>query len=176
MSGASETLKGLSSRFLERLPSGEARVNVVPPFDLIAFAQMPAEQYDATITQRWKVYQAALVILELDAEGFKLAGARGEFGQQADVPCTIGHAAASLFSTFGGALCGLSIDEEPPVRALEGDKYAAHNRKQSIRFLNAEDFHKTGVSCPWSGVSCLCGVPCANKLQVTVAKQRTTDD
>src|SRR2546423_15142110 len=131
-----------SSLLLHWLSSGEARVNVVPPFDLLAFAEMPAEQYHAPIAQRREVYEAALVILELHAEGFKLTCARGEFGEKLDVSCAVGHAATSLLSAFGGALRLLAIDEQPPMRALEGFKDASHNRKQRIRFLNAEDFHK----------------------------------
>ena len=59
-------------RLLEWLSSGEARLRVVPPFYLVAFAQMPAEQHDAAIAQGRKVYQTACVIFELYAQSFKL--------------------------------------------------------------------------------------------------------
>ena len=37
--------------FLEGLSSGEASLYVVPPFDLVALAQLPAEQNDAPVAQ-----------------------------------------------------------------------------------------------------------------------------
>ncbi len=34
---------------LERLTASEACINVVPPFDAVAFAELPAEQHDASV-------------------------------------------------------------------------------------------------------------------------------
>jgi hypothetical protein len=93
----------------EGLSSGEACVNVVPPFDLIAFAELPAEQYDAPVAQGGKVYKAAFIIFELNAKGFKLARERSEFHQKAHILWAVGHAAAALFRAFGSTLRGLSI-------------------------------------------------------------------
>jgi hypothetical protein len=36
---------------LERLPAREASLDVVPPFQAVAFAQLPTEQDDSTISQ-----------------------------------------------------------------------------------------------------------------------------
>jgi hypothetical protein len=42
---------GTWDSFLDRLSSGEASLYVVPPFDLVAFAQEPAEQDDAPVSE-----------------------------------------------------------------------------------------------------------------------------
>jgi len=42
----------LTCSFIESLkwrPAGEARIDVVPPLQLVAFAELPAEQYDAPV-------------------------------------------------------------------------------------------------------------------------------
>ena len=36
---------------LQRRPAGEARVDVVPPLQFVAFAHLPAEQHDAAVAQ-----------------------------------------------------------------------------------------------------------------------------
>ena len=132
------------SLLLQWLSSGESCVNIVPPFDLIALAEVPAEQDHAPVAQGRKIYQAALVIFELDAEGFKLAGARGEFGEDAYIFCAAGHAAAAVLSAFGCILCSLAVFKQTTVSALNGLNNAPHGRKQCVRFFNTEDFHKNG--------------------------------
>ena len=37
--------------WLERSSAGEARVDVVPPLQFVAFAHLPAEQYDAAVAK-----------------------------------------------------------------------------------------------------------------------------
>ncbi len=130
---------------LEWLSSGKASVYVVPPFDPIAFAELPAEQNDAAIAQRGKVYQAALIIFNLHAQSLDLAGARSKLCEDAYILRAIGHAATALFSTLCGTLRALSIEEQATMRALDGFEYAPHTRKQSVRLLDAENFHKPGV-------------------------------
>jgi hypothetical protein len=125
---------------LERLSSGEASVYIVPPFDLLAFAQLPAEQHDAAIAQGGKVYQPATVIFDLNAERVQLARERGKPQQQFNVSLAARHPAAAQL--FGGMPRGLAVGEQTPVRALDRDDYPAHGRQQCIRFFNAEEFHK----------------------------------
>ena len=36
---------------LERSASSEARINIMPPFEFVAFAELPAKQHDATVTE-----------------------------------------------------------------------------------------------------------------------------
>ena len=49
---------------LKRRASGKAGVDIVPPLELVAFAQLPAEQDDAAIAQRRKIDQTTLEILD----------------------------------------------------------------------------------------------------------------
>ena len=49
-------------QFLKRGAAGKACVYIVPPLELVSFAELPAEQDDTTITQRGEIYQAAFEI------------------------------------------------------------------------------------------------------------------
>ena len=63
---------GVESVPLKRFPPGKARLDVVPPFDLIAFVGFPAEQDYPAITHRGKINQTLMVVFQLDAEAFQL--------------------------------------------------------------------------------------------------------
>lgn len=58
---------------LKRLTSGEARLDVMPPFDLIAFVGFPAEKDYPAISHRRKINQTLMVIFQLDAKAFQLS-------------------------------------------------------------------------------------------------------
>jgi hypothetical protein len=53
----------VTSKDLKRRTSGESRVNVVPPLQFIAFAELPAQEHDASFAQRGKVDEAAFEVL-----------------------------------------------------------------------------------------------------------------
>ena len=50
LSGQRENYAGVGVS-LERGAAGEARVDVMPPFELVAFAELPAEQDDTAIAE-----------------------------------------------------------------------------------------------------------------------------
>lgn len=129
----------------EWLSSGEAGFDVVPPFDPVTFAQQPAEQDDSSVAQRREVYQSARLILELDAERFKLAGAREEFDEERDVLRAVCHPASALFCSFGRALGGLRVRKQPPMSALNAQENSSHRGDQGVGFLDTKELHKTGV-------------------------------
>ena len=52
---------------LQRLASRESGIGVMPPFDLVAFTELPAEQHDPAASLCWKIDQAACVIFQLYA-------------------------------------------------------------------------------------------------------------
>src|SRR5215213_6510269 len=85
---SSFTFSYLIFHSLERLPSGEARLDVVPPFYLVAFAELPAEQDDAPVAQGGEVNQAAGVVLELHAERFQLSRAGRKLEEEREVALT----------------------------------------------------------------------------------------
>jgi hypothetical protein len=57
---------------LKRCASGKAGFDIVPPFDLVTFTELPAKQHDAAIAQRGKVYETAAKVFELDTQSFQL--------------------------------------------------------------------------------------------------------
>ena len=42
---------------LERLAAAESGLDVMPPFELIAFIGLPTEQHDAAVSHRWEINQ-----------------------------------------------------------------------------------------------------------------------
>ena len=54
---------------LQRLPTGEPCFDVVPPLDVVAFVGFPAQQDDSAFTHGRKIYQAVVVIFQLNSEG-----------------------------------------------------------------------------------------------------------
>ena len=63
----------LKSVPLEWLPAGETLLDVMPPFNLIAFIGFPAEQDHAAIAHRGKIDQTLLIILQLNSQAFQLS-------------------------------------------------------------------------------------------------------
>ena len=57
----------------KRCAAGKTRFDIVPPFYLIAFTELPAEQNDPAVTQRGKVHQTTAKVFELHAERFQVA-------------------------------------------------------------------------------------------------------
>src|SRR5581483_3736086 len=124
---------------LQPLSPGEARVNVVPPLDMV-FAVLPAEKNDAVLAQVGEVAQAAVEILDLHSQtedGLRVIGDAAERGDVADAR---GSAAA-----FGSALAGhFDLRLEPAQHValfLNFFKQVAQLRQQRVGFLDREKFH-----------------------------------
>lgn len=64
-SSAGEVAEGVRvcGKVSERRAATEAGVDIVPPFEFIAFAELPAEQDDAAVAQGREIDQPALKIL-----------------------------------------------------------------------------------------------------------------
>src|SRR2546423_1311948 len=90
--------------FSERLSSGVARLDLVPPFDVVAFAEFPAEQYDAPVAHGGEIHQPTREVLQLHAERLQLARAFAEPHERADVAHAVPHEAAACFSAFSREL------------------------------------------------------------------------
>ena len=52
---------------LQRLASRESGIGVMPPFDLVSFAELPTEKHDPPAPLCGKIDQAACVIFQLYA-------------------------------------------------------------------------------------------------------------
>src|SRR6185436_10015045 len=92
----------VSSKLLERRTSGETRVDIVPPLQFIALAKLPAQQHDAPLSQRGKVDQTALKVLELNAETFEFCELKCQFREDGGIRDAAGDSAATLFGGFRG--------------------------------------------------------------------------
>lgn len=51
LSGQRENYAGVGVKRLERGAACEAGVDIVPPLEFVAFAELPAEQYDAAVAE-----------------------------------------------------------------------------------------------------------------------------
>jgi hypothetical protein len=130
------------------LSSGKASFDIVPPFDVIAFAHLPAEQNDTPIAQGRKVNQAASVIFKLHAQGIKLARVCQEFDEKRYIAWAVRHSASALFRTFGCVLGGRLEEKNSAMSTLNTQQNAAYRREQRIRLFNAKNFHKNRIQNP----------------------------
>jgi hypothetical protein len=128
----------LTSSFLERRAAGEAGVDVVPPFEFVAFAHLPAQQDDPSVPERREVDQSALEVLQLDAKSFQFGHLRRELVQDMCIRYAIDDASAALFGGFRGFSGVVAIVREfsmGPLNLRENHSYA---RKQGVSFLDSE--------------------------------------
>lgn len=48
--------------------TGEPSIDIVPPFELIAFAQLPTEKHDSTVSNGRKINQTTVEIFQLNSQ------------------------------------------------------------------------------------------------------------
>src|SRR5258705_13501249 len=93
LSGQSENIRGVEvvrttricpmrigpvEKFLNRRTTAEPSFHVVPPFELVALAELPAQEHDPAVSKRREVDQATIKILQLHTQGFQLRHFGGE--------------------------------------------------------------------------------------------------
>src|SRR5678810_1076365 len=93
LSGQSENIRGVEvvrttencrarirpvEKFLKRGTTAESSFHVVPPFEFIALAQLPAQQHYPTISKGREIDQATIKILQLHTQSFELGHFGGE--------------------------------------------------------------------------------------------------
>src|SRR5919112_91127 len=83
-----------SSQGSEGLAAGEPGLDLVPPLQPVALAQLPAEQHHAPVAQAGEVYEPALVVFQLHAERFELARVLGQLRERRDIDRAADDAAA----------------------------------------------------------------------------------
>ena len=89
--------------YLQTLPSGEASIEIVPPFDAL-LATLPAEVNCFAVALVGKIDEAALEILDLDAMAEYLLDAGQEIGERIRVLHAIDGSATAFRSALAGAL------------------------------------------------------------------------
>ena len=132
---------GASRSGLERCTAGKSGVHVVPPFDAVALAKLPAQQHDTTVPQRRKVDQTAAKIFELNTESLKLTYARRESHENCGICDALGDPAAALLGSLGGLLGWVLIGDQTPVSALNPLNDPPHCGEKRVCFFNAENLH-----------------------------------
>lgn len=104
----------------------ESSIHIMPPLQLIAFAQLPTKQNDAPISERGEIDQAALKILQLHAESFEFPDFFSEICEDNGIDSTAFHSTTSVFGSFGGQLGLTTVGGEPPARTLNPSQNLAH--------------------------------------------------
>ena len=74
----------LSVCFIQRLPSGKSRLDIVPVFDLI-LPKLPTQVDHPAAAHVWKVAQAAIRVLQQDTHVFDLVNPKHELRNGFDV-------------------------------------------------------------------------------------------
>ncbi len=90
----------------------------MPPFKLLTFANLPAEKYDAAITQGRKINETPIKVFELNTEAFQLAYLGSQVQQNCSVAQSIGQAAAAPVRPFCRFLGCLAIAAQSFVSTL----------------------------------------------------------
>ena len=103
---------------LEWRATREARVNIVPPLQLVAFAELPAEEDDAPVSEGRKVDQTALKVLKLNAETLQFGELDRQFGQHGCIRGAFANSAATLFGGLGCLLRFVAVTTELSMCAL----------------------------------------------------------
>src|SRR6266498_4940947 len=89
--------------------AAKACVHVVPPFELISLAKLPAKQYDSAISKGWEIDEAAIEILQLNTQNVQLRHFFSQVSENLGVLHAVGHSAAALFCSFGSQLCVMAV-------------------------------------------------------------------
>ena len=118
--------------------AGEPGIDVMPPFELVAFTHLPAQQDDAAVPERREIDQPALEVFQLHAKSFQLGHLHRELGQYLRVNDAVHDATAALFGGFRGHFGVVAIVSESSVGALNLRENQSNARKQGVSFLNSE--------------------------------------
>lgn len=140
-----QRLHPLPSVFINRLkplPACKSGFEIVPPFDLVAFAHLPAEQHETVVAHRRKVDQPAFVIFELYAEVNQFLRVHREPQYGVEVIRAARDAAASTRGGFRGATCLRYEGRGFAVRLTYALDDEAHDRQQSVGFFDGEKLHE----------------------------------
>ena len=108
------------SVLLQRLPTGKPILNVVPPFNPIAFVGLPTEQDHAAVTHGRKIDQPLVIILQLNTEAVELSRKSRKPDEQACVTRTFSKTTAATFSADGRLFSRGLKGNQSPVRLLNG--------------------------------------------------------
>ena len=65
------SVRSACGKVLKRSAATETGVHVVPPFELIAFAQLPTKQHHSAISERREIDEASFEVLQLNTQSFK---------------------------------------------------------------------------------------------------------
>jgi len=126
---------------LEGLPTSETGLDIVPPFDVVAFIGFPAEKDDAAVPHRWKINQSVVVILQLNPESFKLPRSHGQIKEELRVAFAVGETSASVFGAFRGVPRSSLKSAQSPMRTLNLLHDRPHVSEKRIRFFNCKQLH-----------------------------------
>src|SRR5690606_16326796 len=130
--------------FFQWLAAGETVFDLVPPADVVGFADLPAEEDDAAVAHRGEVDKAAFVIFELDAGVGDLDGELADIVECLDVGGPALHTAAAIGGGRGGA-CGFAKPADRLVVKLDQLELHADPRQQRVSFVHRKELHGSSV-------------------------------
>ena len=115
---------------LEWLSAREPRLDIVPPFQLIAFIGFPAEKHDPAVAHRGKIDQALLIVFQLNPQAFQFASMGRELYQQVGIARAKRHSAAALLSALRGLSSGALKSHQAAMRLLNRFDDGPNTREQ----------------------------------------------
>ena len=123
--------------------AAESGVDVVPEFEFVALAELPAEEDDAAVSHRGEVNESAFEILQLHADIVQFRHLFGEIRENYGVLRTGRHAAAALFGAFRRELRLFAKSFQTPARTLDFLQNLAHRWQQRVCFFDSKKLHIT---------------------------------
>ena len=130
---------------LEGLATSKAGLDIVPPFDIVAFVGLPAEQDHAAIPHRGKINQSVVVVLQLNPQGLQIARAHRQIHKEFSVAFAVRNASAAVFGSLGSVLGRLLKSPQAPVGTLDLLHDRPHVFEQGICFFNCKQLHTSGT-------------------------------
>src|SRR6476660_1282054 len=118
---------------LKRLTSRETGFDLVPPLDPVGFAELPAEQNDASVTHARKVDKSASVVFELYAALMQVGRQFADLVESFYITCAIPHSSAGFGGGRGG-FCGISKSAERRIQAADLFERRSCGRQHFVRF------------------------------------------
>src|SRR5882724_95863 len=133
--------RGGCGKASKRSAATKSCVHIVPPFELIAFAELPAQQHNPAVSERGEIDQATIEILQLDTQAFQFRHFLSEVSEEGGVMRTIRHPAASLFCSFGSQLCITTVRPQASPRTLNSLQNFAHRWQKRICLFDGKELH-----------------------------------
>jgi hypothetical protein len=127
---------------LQWLSSRKTVLDVMPPFDLVAFVRLPTKQHDTAVAHGRKIDQTLVIVLELNAQALELASISRKFDQQPRVARALNKTAAAALGADGSLFGRRLKGDQSTVTLLNRSYDWADAGQQRVGLFDGEKLHR----------------------------------